>query len=191
MIVAAKLAAAQGISTRPGMDGSLEGQGKQDTQVKTNGEVRDAAMEDGDKHKKEEEIKRKKEDEEKAKETKVQDKSRPVSSTPVPGTPWYYIDNCSLFLSLRILFYLCRCVVWTGDGRVFFYNPSSRTSVWERPEDLIGRTDVDKMVATPPDVLTAQVKDKTPTKRKSASGDSDSETEETTPLKKLKKEESN
>jgi transcription elongation regulator 1 len=44
-----------------------------------------------------------------------------------------------------------RCVVWTGDGRVFFYNPSSRTSVWERPEDLVGRADVDKMVASPPD----------------------------------------
>lgn len=93
MIVAAKLAAAQGISTRPGMDGSLEGQGKQDTQVKTNGEVRDVTTENNDKHKKEEEIKRKKEEEEKAKETKIQDKSRPVSSTPVPGTPWYYIYN--------------------------------------------------------------------------------------------------
>ena len=31
------------------------------------------------------------------------DRSRPVSSTPVPGTPW--------------------CVVWTGDSKSFFYNP--------------------------------------------------------------------
>lgn len=45
--------------------------------------------EDEEKHKKEEEAKRKKEEEDKAKETKVQDKSRPISSTPVPGTPWY------------------------------------------------------------------------------------------------------
>ncbi|GAB6025445.1 hypothetical protein CHUAL_011190 [Chamberlinius hualienensis] len=60
-----------------------------------------------------------------------QDKSRPVSSTAVPGTPW--------------------CVVWTGDRRVFFYNPSTRTSVWEKPDDLKGRVDVDKMMATPPD----------------------------------------
>ncbi|EEC01225.1 transcription elongation regulator, putative, partial [Ixodes scapularis] len=59
-----------------------------------------------------------------------QDKSRPVSSTPVPGTPW--------------------CVVWTGDGRVFFFNPSSRTSVWERPAELKKRADVDKMVQNPP-----------------------------------------
>lgn len=80
-----------------------------------------------------EETRRKREeDEEKARELQRQaDKSRPVSSTPVPGTPW--------------------CVVWTGDGRVFFYNPSTRTSVWERPEDLVTRSDVDKMVAAAPD----------------------------------------
>lgn len=46
-----------------------------------------------------------------------------------------------------------RCVVWTGDGRVFFYNPSTRTSVWERPEDLLGRADVDKAIATTPEAL--------------------------------------
>lgn len=82
---------------------------------------------------------KKKEDEEKAKQAanKPQDKSRPISSTPIAGTPW--------------------CVVWTGDGRVFFYNPSSRTSVWERPEELNGRADVDKAIATMPEQLsTAQ-----------------------------------
>lgn len=78
---------------------------------------------------------RKKEEEEKAKQAsaKPQDKSRPVSSTPIAGTPW--------------------CVVWTGDGKVFFYNPSSRTSVWDRPEDLVGRADVDKAIATAPEQL--------------------------------------
>lgn len=45
------------------------------------------------------------------------------------------------------------CVVWTGDGRVFFYNPSTRTSVWERPDDLALRGDVDKMVSSPPDAV--------------------------------------
>ncbi|XP_011304285.1 transcription elongation regulator 1 isoform X2 [Fopius arisanus] len=74
--------------------------------------------------------------EETPKEAKPLDKSRPISSTPVPGTPW--------------------CVVWTGDGRVFFYNPSSRISVWERPDDLLGRPDVDKMVATVPEALGGQ-----------------------------------
>merc|ERR1712241_69415 len=57
------------------------------------------------------------------------DKSRPVSSTPVHGTPW--------------------CVVWTGDNKAFFYNPSTKTSVWERPPDLIGRADVTEMLRSP------------------------------------------
>jgi len=54
-----------------------------------------------------------------------------VSSTPVAGTPW--------------------CVVWTGDGRVFFYNPSKRQSVWECPEDLQGREDVTKLMQSAPE----------------------------------------
>jgi len=57
------------------------------------------------------------------------DTSRPVSSTPVSGTPW--------------------CVVWTGDGRVFFFNPSTRSSVWEKPEELLNRVDVDKLLISP------------------------------------------
>ncbi|CAG0921483.1 unnamed protein product [Notodromas monacha] len=65
-------------------------------------------------------------------ETKKADKSRPVSSVPVPGTPW--------------------CVVWTGDGRMFFYNPSTRSSVWERPNELLNRGEVEKIIAGgPPD----------------------------------------
>jgi transcription elongation regulator 1 len=46
-------------------------------------------------------------------------------------------------------------VVWTGDGRVFFFKPSTRTSVWEKPDDLKGRADVDKMVSNPPEVVQA------------------------------------
>ncbi len=42
------------------------------------------------------------------------------------------------------------CVVWTRDGRVFFYNPSEHVSLWERPAILKGRTDVDKMVSEAP-----------------------------------------
>lgn len=63
------------------------------------------------------------------------DKSKPVSSTPISGTPW--------------------CVVWTGDGRVFFYNPSTKTSVWERPEELAERADVTKAMSTVPEALLA------------------------------------
>lgn len=58
------------------------------------------------------------------------DKSRPVTSNAVAGTPW--------------------CVVWTGDNRVFFFNPSTRTSVWERPPELYNRPDVDLLVSKPP-----------------------------------------
>jgi len=60
---------------------------------------------------------------------------KPISTTAVPGTPW--------------------CVVWTDKNRVFYFNPSTKTSVWERPGDLRGREDVDKMVSTPPANLTA------------------------------------
>ncbi|VDM10702.1 unnamed protein product, partial [Wuchereria bancrofti] len=78
----------------------------------------------------------KKHDEESIKESetveaKQVDKSRPVSSNPVAGTPW--------------------CVVWTGDHKVFFYNPSTRTSVWERPPELYNRPDVDLLVSKPPE----------------------------------------
>merc|ERR1712106_619615 len=57
------------------------------------------------------------------------DKSRPISSTPVPGTPW--------------------CVVWTGDLRSFFYNPTTKLSVWEKPAEMVGRSDVAKMLESP------------------------------------------
>jgi transcription elongation regulator 1 len=59
-------------------------------------------------------------------EEKAKQKSKPISSTAVAGTPW--------------------CVVWTRDKRVFFYNPSEKVSLWERPPILMGRADVDKMV---------------------------------------------
>ena len=59
------------------------------------------------------------------------DTSRPVTSLPVSGTPW--------------------CVVWTGDGRVFFFNPTTKTSLWQRPPELYNRPDVDLMVTKKPE----------------------------------------
>lgn len=41
-------------------------------------------------------------------------------------------------------------MVWTGDDRVFFYNPTTRLSMWDRPEELVGRSDVDKHIQEPP-----------------------------------------
>ncbi|BFY97387.1 hypothetical protein BsWGS_00433 [Bradybaena similaris] len=69
--------------------------------------------------------------EEMTEEQKAAERAKPVSSTPVPGTPW--------------------CVVWTGDGRCFFYNPSQRLSVWEKPEELQNRPDVDKLLSSKPE----------------------------------------
>uniref|UniRef100_A0A1L8DIB5 Putative transcription factor n=1 Tax=Nyssomyia neivai TaxID=330878 RepID=A0A1L8DIB5_9DIPT len=118
---------------------------------------------------------KKKEEEEKAKAAKLQDKTRPISSTPISGTPW--------------------CVVWTGDGRVFFYNPSTRTSVWERPEDLLERADVDKAVSTRPEQLAnivdttivakEEVKPTTESPKKKSESDTSDDSDET-PTKKIK-----
>ncbi|KAJ8404855.1 hypothetical protein AAFF_G00332420 [Aldrovandia affinis] len=55
---------------------------------------------------------------------------RPVASTPVPGSPW--------------------CVVWTGDDQVFFFNPTMQLSVWEKPVDLKGRGDLNRILEDPP-----------------------------------------
>nr|XP_030132767.3 transcription elongation regulator 1-like protein [Taeniopygia guttata] len=56
--------------------------------------------------------------------------NKPVASAPVPGSPW--------------------CVVWTGDDRVFFFNPSMQLSVWERPLDLRHRGDITRLLEDPP-----------------------------------------
>jgi hypothetical protein len=52
-----------------------------------------------------------------------------------------------------------RCVVWTGDERVFFYNPSQNQSVWDCPEELEGRADVKKLMQTPPSLVQASAAD--------------------------------
>jgi transcription elongation regulator 1 len=80
--------------------------------------------------------KKRKEEQEKVKPQKPLDKSKPISSTPIAGTPW--------------------CVVWTGDAKVFFYCPSTKTSVWDRPEDLKGREDVDEALKNLPEQLRSE-----------------------------------
>ncbi|XP_054611170.1 transcription elongation regulator 1 isoform X2 [Dunckerocampus dactyliophorus] len=74
--------------------------------------------------------KQERKEEEMTEEEKAAQKARPVATNPIPGTPW--------------------CVVWTGDDRVFFYNPTTRLSMWDRPEELVGRADVDKHIQEPP-----------------------------------------
>lgn len=43
-----------------------------------------------------------------------------------------------------------RCVVWTGDDRVFFFNPTMQLSVWEKPMDLRNRGDLNRIIEDPP-----------------------------------------
>ncbi|XP_077360828.1 transcription elongation regulator 1-like isoform X2 [Festucalex cinctus] len=74
--------------------------------------------------------KQERKEEEMSEEEKAAQKARPVATNPIPGTPW--------------------CVVWTGDERVFFYNPTTRLSMWDRPDELLGRADVDKHIQEPP-----------------------------------------
>ncbi|XP_019964893.2 transcription elongation regulator 1 isoform X1 [Paralichthys olivaceus] len=91
------------------------------------------AMEMEDEENKNENMNNEKEEpkeEEMTEEEKAAQKARPVATNPIPGTPW--------------------CVVWTGDDRVFFYNPTTRLSMWDRPEELVGRADVDKHIQEPP-----------------------------------------
>lgn len=92
-------------------------------------------------------------------EEKAAQKARPVATNPIPGTPWYasHLTHNDIIASLGdknkecfALPPLVRCVVWTGDDRVFFYNPTTRMSMWDRPDELIGRADVDKHIQEPP-----------------------------------------
>lgn len=52
-------------------------------------------------------------------------------------------------ISYNILFFL-RCVVWTGDNRVFFFNPSTKTSLWECPPELKNRPEVQELMKASP-----------------------------------------
>lgn len=47
-------------------------------------------------------------------------------------------------------FHRNRCVVWTGDDRVFFFNPTMQLSVWEKPGDLEHRGDLNRILEDPP-----------------------------------------
>lgn len=40
--------------------------------------------------------------------------------------------------------------MWTGDDRVFFFNPTTQLSVWEKPEDLERRGDLGRIIDDPP-----------------------------------------
>ena len=55
---------------------------------------------------------------------------KPIASHAIPGTGWH--------------------VVWTDSSRFFFFNPTSKTSIWERPVELIGNAKVDEIINAGP-----------------------------------------
>lgn len=70
---------------------------------------------------------------------------KPISTTNISGTPW--------------------CVVWTDKGKVFYFNPSTKTSVWDRPAELRNREDVDKLISTPKVPPTQQNDNRSPSQQ--------------------------
>ena len=50
--------------------------------------------------------------------------------------------------------------MWTGESKSFFFNPSVKLSVWERPKELVGNAEVDKLLANPPHVQKTDDKSK-------------------------------
>lgn len=42
---------------------------------------------------------------------------------------------------------------------MFFYNPSQRTSVWEKPSDLVNRPEVDKLLEKAPEAVKKNLPD--------------------------------
>ncbi|XP_005996147.1 transcription elongation regulator 1 isoform X1 [Latimeria chalumnae] len=112
-------------------------------------------------------VKEEPKEEEMTEEEKAAQKAKPVATSPIPGTPW--------------------CVVWTGDERVFFYNPTTRLSMWDKPDELIGRADVDKIIQQPPHKKGTE-EEKKPIKEEPESAEETNE-DEPVKAKKRKKDE--
>jgi transcription elongation regulator 1 len=60
---------------------------------------------------------------------KEQPTDRPIASRPIPGKAWR--------------------IVFTGDKRVFFFNPISKVSVWEVPKELSSVANLGKLMEPP------------------------------------------
>lgn len=89
---------------------------------------------------------------------------------------FHYVIINFYWITFNVNLFICRCVVWTGDGRVFFYNPSARASVWDRPDELINRPDVTKMISNAPPVVLALKKETSESESDNAAKKSKSET---------------
>ncbi|XP_046850381.1 transcription elongation regulator 1-like [Xenia sp. Carnegie-2017] len=68
-----------------------------------------------------------------------QDDNKPVASVLIPDTQW--------------------SVVWTGDDKVFYFNPTTKSSVWVKPDELLDNHHVDEILATGPNTQPNEVSD--------------------------------
>ena len=55
---------------------------------------------------------------------------KPVASYIIPGTGWH--------------------LVWTEDKKYFFFNPTSKTSIWEKPVEMENDPRVDEIINAGP-----------------------------------------
>ena len=55
---------------------------------------------------------------------------KPTASYTIPGTGWH--------------------VVWTDTSKFFFFNPTSKTSIWEKPVELASNPVVDEIINAGP-----------------------------------------
>ena len=70
------------------------------------------------------------EDSSKKDESNEAQSSKPIASELIPGTSW--------------------CVVWTGDEKIFYFNPTTKISIWEKPEELLENEKLDEILEAGP-----------------------------------------
>ncbi len=63
---------------------------------------------------------------------------QPIASVPIPGTGWH--------------------VVWTADHKYFFFNPTSKTSIWDRPAELQKNPKINEIIKAGPDAKKSEGK---------------------------------
>jgi len=63
-------------------------------------------------------------------ESKQDNPEKPVASQLIPGTSW--------------------CLVWTGTDKAFYFNPTTKLSVWELPDELKDNEKADEMLKNGP-----------------------------------------
>ncbi|KAL7672365.1 hypothetical protein ACOME3_007253 [Neoechinorhynchus agilis] len=66
-------------------------------------------------------------------EASPNDHNKPYANIPIKGSPW--------------------CLVWLTSGKCFFFNPTTKKSIWKVPPELVGRPEINEMFANPPEAV--------------------------------------